>query len=268
MIDRVVAISCEHQMYRRAAQLTSLQLADCPLDKYHIIWGHHRNEYTDVALVEMLVSHGLENFSKVLDLPESHDMRQYTLSEFEAHIRMLKYCVETEERILKLDDDILLKRPFHQLENDMARLAECADHAVGAVQLFYDPYGVGKYPMQHLKIVQKYPEYGQGSISSGNAILYLTPLGASHLLDFFKATDRITNLEGALPNDLHNAPWLFSAMWPHGFELTALQGDSITMYHTIKEDLKTRDDNLELPNHLMAPIEKYKLGGRNDGDVE
>ena len=47
MIEQILIGSCEHQRYRRAAQLAMLEYFMYPIEIVEIIWGWHAN-YHDI----------------------------------------------------------------------------------------------------------------------------------------------------------------------------------------------------------------------------
>ena len=259
IIDKILCISCEHQPYRRAAQITALQLNGCPLEKFEIIWGNHRKDYSDVQLVEMLESHGLPNHRGVLDMPASHSMRHYSLSVHEANIRAFKQIEKEQINAILLQDDMLINVPFSKLEGKLRQLAEKED--VGIVQLIYSSHSVGSTNNKNMiKPVIHAPDFIHGSIGSSESALYVTSKGASLILEYLAQTKTFTSIEAHLPEHLYDEPWVFSVLAPNAFVTqTVLQGDSILVWHTKNTNVGNRTDDPDIEAKNMNIIKKFKL---------
>lgn len=261
MIDKILIISCEHQRYRRAGQIAALELGGYPLDKLEIIWGNHRNKYSDIELVDMLVQNGLTNHKAILDLPENNQMRYYSLSILEAHVRAFKIIASEKINAIILEDDILLKINYRDLTDKLEKLTDVVD--VGICQLKYAYRGIGTIEHRKeviLKPVIDAPDFAYGSFSNSSDFLFVTSMGAEKILDYLSTTKQFCSIETHLPCYLYKEPWIFSVVSPESWHLqTHLQGDSIAMWHTEKAELTDRQPDKNIKSKNMGFIEKFRL---------
>ena len=258
MIDKILCISSDHQPYRRAAQITALQLAGYPIDIFEIVWANHRSDWTDVELIEMMASHGLKNYRYALDEPIDHAMRNYTISCMEGHVRALLEVVERDINAIILEDDILLVMDYRTLTSKFRNLLNVAPDA-GVVLMTYDCNNVEERPFN---IVKGAPDFVRGSLGLTQSAMFVTPFGASSLLESVSKLERPSNIEARIICEFSKYSWFYCVVHPNQMVTqSTLQGDSIAVLYTEQEQLMDRMKDRDGINRQRDLIDRYKLGG-------
>ena len=256
MIDKILCISCEHQHYRRAAQITALQLGGYPLSQFEIVWGCHRHDYTDAELVDMFVAHGLGNYREVLTYPREHMMRTYSLSILESDVRALRQVVDEDLNAVVLHDDILLTLPYSEFVGEVSLLRQCVSDTPIFAQLLYNIDSLK--PKRFTRFVKGHDKFVHGSIGNSTSAYFVNPAGAAKLLEALATLDVFTTFENFVHRYVYAQDWVYCVFHPHCFTTqSALQGDSVAMLFTEQSlDERMSVDAIEETRSL---IEKFKL---------
>ena len=217
--------------YRRAAQITAIQLGHYPLKIFEVVWGNHTKDYSDSELVEMLIAHGLENHKAILDPNTDHKLTGGALSLIEANVRAFHQIRDQHINAVILEDDKILKMPYVELERKLTRLVARFVDDEGFVQLKYNPKTVhDKISSQRILPVIGAPDFTHGSIGCSQSALFVTPGGADRMLAYLAETDHYTNIEKHLPEYLYSQPWVYSVIDSESIVVNSwLQGDSIAV---------------------------------------
>lgn len=218
--EKVVVTSCEDQWYRRCSQIGILEALGFPIiekDLYHVIWAKPFDDCGEEALIAFLVDMGFENWKDVAKFPESSVMRHYDLSLIEVQIRGLQYCLETNQKILLLQDDVWFTKKFNDIYAPLQHLVNVTAETdpVGICQLDYGADPEGRYSVargQTRTVRGGMPEFWQGSMGQSTAAIFLTPYGAERILAFLKTAKdaSLTTLEVMPPLFWYNEPWMYT----------------------------------------------------------
>lgn len=225
MIAQIHIISCEHQSYRRAAQVVMLEYFGYDLDKVEVIWGLHLDYHSIDKVMQSFADMGVD---RVKNITLKHPTRHYGLSAQEAHVRSLTRIIETQKNTIVLEDDHYLIMPHGELYRKLENLEEVAN--IGVVQL----QNRGKYNDVPRKPVAGATDFMRGSCRSSHTALFITPYGAEKLLDFMR-TGKEFSMENGLPGELRNEPWVFSTLNPRQFIFSSkhIQGRGIGHLYTL-----------------------------------
>lgn len=250
MIEQVLIISCEHQSYRRAANLAFLEYYKYPIDIIDIVWGMHAN-YFDVDLLNSSLRNMIgRDFKNNVEKEEKHG-----ISATEAYIRALTKVVSDNKNTLILEDDHFVLVSLHDLNGKLIQLSRIVD--IGVVQL----HSRGQ-KLNDLEEVLVTEDFIQGSVRSSKVCNFWTPEGAKKFLTAIQSEKIGVSPENTLPCHLYDRNWVFSARNPdkyrkYAFHCKYLDGDSIGYYYTISGYQERRTE--KQVKQSISIIEKFKL---------
>ena len=241
MVERILIISCEHQPYRRAAQVAMLERFGYHThkardwDRVDIIWGMHRDYHSEDAIIESYEQMGVMHVRGYKDtFPPEHPVRQHCESVCEAIARALVRVLETGENTIILEDDHYLVMRREALSERLSALDAVVGN-VGVVQLHSQLNDTVKNDLPETPIVGA-EDFIRGSVRSSHAATFVTPSGAEELLAYIRNPETPNSIENGLPRALHAEPWLYSVYYPkvdaYVFKSTYIQGESIAVIKT------------------------------------
>ena len=251
MIEQILIGSCEHQRYRRAAQLAMLEHFMYPIEIVEIIWGWHANYHDSSVYRDSLKNMGAKSFS-------ARSLRhKYSLSNTETKMRVLTRIIETEKNTIMIEDDHFLIIHRCKLLNKLQNLIEKADTPVAVVQLF-PRRRVTDHPVLPIPGAE---DFEHGCYGQGHHMLFVTPFGAEKLLEFMRDPNTPLSIENGMAKYLHSEPWIYSVVPEQKYnfvqQLKCVQGNSIgTLLTQSGESIRRTDEQIE---RELGIIERFKL---------
>ena len=247
--DKVVSISLENQWYRRCAQISILEVLHFPMldGLYHVVWAKNFEECGQEPIVASLVDMGFKHWEQILSNPNSVSthIRYHDLSLFEAQMRALQYCLETEQNILLIADDVYFTQTYSEIKKALHNLVEVTKKTqapVGVCQLTYgaDPNGKYSKARAHVKTPLESREFLQGVMGQSTSALFVTPFGARKVLNFLKKEGApIEVLEVMPPLYWYSKKWMYTTT-QRGLVrfISAMNGHSLAAKVEEHEELK------------------------------
>ena len=251
MIEQILIGSCEHQRYRRAAQLAMLEHFMYPIEIVEIIWGWHANYHDMSVYRDSLKNMGAKSFS-------ARSLRhKYSQSNTEMKMRILTRIIETEKNTIMIEDDHFLIIHRCKLLNKLQNLIEKADTPVAVVQLF-PRRRVTDHPVLPIPGAE---DFEHGCYGQGHHMLFVTPFGAEKLLEFMRDPNTPLSIENGMAKYLHSEPWIYSVVPEQKYnfvqQLKCVQGNSIgTLLTQSGESIRRTDEQIE---RELGIIERFKL---------
>lgn len=252
MIDQILIGSCEHQRYRRAAQLAMLEYHRYPLRIIDVVWGKHA-DYTDAAVI-------LDSLRGMGAVSLRTDLKYvYSSSNTELKMRMLHRIMETAKNTIMIEDDHFLIIDYKTLCKKIKRLSDRIGTELGVINLF--PRGANRVSDQPVIPIAGADDFEKGCWSSGHHMLFVTPYGAERLLAYMKdPTTPTTSLENAWKH-LLDKDWIYSAIPDKKRlfvkSLSCIQGKSIgTRLTETGQEIRRTADQMERQERY---IEHFKL---------
>lgn len=252
MIDEILIISCEHQRYRRAANLAFLEFYGYELKIVDVIWGMHANEHTKEEINDSLHRMIGRRYPERMD-DKTH---VYAESAAEVYIRALAHITETRKNTLILEDDHFLTIEGTLLTQRLEQLNNAVGN-IGVVQL----YSRGPKKSDRPEIAIPGAEhFMRGSVRSSKVCNFWTPTGAEKYLEIQKHTNGKISPENALYD--FNEDWIFSTLHPeqYAFSCGYIEGDSIGYYYAKNTEpgKKARRTPRQMETAINT-IERFKL---------
>ncbi len=255
MIEQILIGSCEHQRYRRAAQLAMLENYRYPLDIVDVVWGWHADFYDISIYLDSLdkMGAGYVKKSKSIHLLQ----HKYSLSNNEVKMRMLVRIVETELNTIMIEDDHFLNILMYDLTAKLNNLMKKASTDVEVVQL-YPRSRVIDYPV---KAIAEAEDFEHGIYSTGHHMLFVTPQGAENLLQFMRSPKTPLGIENGMVQYLQEESYIYSVVPSKKNEyvksLKCIQGMSAGSLITKSgEAIRRTDEQIERDLYF---IEHFKL---------
>ena len=250
MIEQILIGSCEHQRYRRAAQLAMLEHFKYPIEIVDVVWGWHADLHDPSTYRDSLRKMGAGYFNSI-------PRYRYTQSNAEVKMRMLTRIIETEKNTIMIEDDHFLIMPRHELLRKLQNLINKAGTPVAVVQLF-PRKRVIDHPVLPIPGAE---DFEHGCYGHGHHMLFATPDGAKKLLEFMRDPNTPLSIECGMAKYLYNRSWIYSVVpsqKQHFVQsLNCIQGESIgTLLTRTSEDIRRTDKVIE---RQLSIIEKYKL---------
>ena len=252
MIEQILIGSCEHQRYRRAAQLAMLEYFRYPISIIDVIWGWHADRHDPSTYRDSLEKMGGKSVSE-----DTSPHVKYAQSNVEVKMRMLTRIVQTEKNTIMIEDDHFLIISRYELTEKLRNLIKKVDREVAVVQLF-PRRRVIDHPIEPVLGAE---DFEHGCYASGHHMLFVTPHGAEKLLELMRDPDTPLGLESGIPQYLNNEPWIYSVLPERKRDfvksLMCIQGASIGTLKTQTGIQRYRTD--EQIKREAQIIEHFKL---------
>ena len=251
MIEQILIGSCEHQRYRRAAQLAMLEYFMYPINIVDVFWGWHADYHDASMYQDSLRKMGVDYFN------DKTPRYRYTQSNVETKMRMLTHIVETDKNTIMIEDDFFLVMLRQELAQKLQNLIKVVDTSVEVVQLYNRTRVIDK----PVKPVFDAEDFEQGCYAQGHTLIFVTPSGAEKLLAFMRDSSTPLSLENGMAESLHNEDWIYAVVpdqkHKYGKMLKCIQGDSIgTRLTQTGESIRRTDEQIKREKRI---IEHFKL---------
>ena len=250
MIEQILIGSCEHQRYRRAAQLAMLEYFRYPVEITDVVWGWHADYHDASVYQDSLKNMGVDYFSTSSRL-------RYSQSNTELKMRMLTQIVETGKNTIMVEDDHFLIMSKSKLNEKLRNLKRKAGTSVEVVQLFPRARVID----QPVLPIPEAEDFEHGCYGQGHLMLFVTSSGAESLLDFLRDSKTPLSLENGMAQCLYNQSWIYSVVpdqKQHFVKnLDCIQGESIgTLLTKTGESIRRTEERIEKERSI---IEHFKL---------
>ena len=251
MIEQILIGSCEHQRYRRAAQLAMLEHFNYPVEIVDVIWAWHADFHDPSTYIDSLEKMGVGNYQ------HRYPRDKYPLSNADVKMRMLTRIVETEKNTIMIEDDHFLIIPRDELLEKLCNLFRRARTKVAVVQL-YPRRRVIDHPVVPILGAE---DFEHGCWGTGHHMLFVTPYGAEKLLECMREPKIPPSLENGMARYLNNKSWIYSVVPDQkghfAQSLKCIQGESCgTLITKIGESIRRSDEQIK---RELSIIEHFKL---------
>ena len=252
LIEQILIGSCEHQRYRRAAQLAMLEYFRYPVEITDVVWGWHADYHDASVYQDSLRNMGVDYFSV-----RTSSIIRYSQSNTELKMRMLTQIVETGKNTIMVEDDHFLIMSKSKLNEKLRNLKRKAGTSVEVVQLFPRARVIN----QPILPIPEAEDFEHGCYGRGHHMLFVTPAGAEKLLEFMRDPNTLLSIENGMAKYLYDESWIYSVVptqKQHFVKsLKCIQGDSIgTLLTQSGESIRRTDEQIE---REFRVIEHFKL---------
>ena len=251
MIEQILITSCEHQRYRRAAQLAMLEHFMYPIEIVDVVWGWHADLHDPSTYRDSLRKMGAGYFN------DNTPRFRYTQSNSETKMRILTRIIETGKNTIMIEDDHFLIIPKHELTEKLHNLIKKVETEVAVVQLF-PRERVTDHPVIPIPGAE---DFEHGCYGRGHHMLFVTPYGAKKLLEFMRDPTTPLSIENGIAECLYNESWIYSVLPSQKRHfvkpLKCIQGESVgTLLTKSGESIRRTDDQIKREKGI---IEHFKL---------
>ena len=250
MVEQILIGSCEHQRYRRAAQLAMLEYFRYPIEMIDVAYGYHADFYDTSIVIDSLKNMGMK--------PRPLTPRyKYNISVTELKARMLTRIIETGKNTIMVEDDHCLVISKYDLNNKLRNLTKKVDISPEVIQMY-----PRKRNIDHPVIpIPEAEDFEHGCYGGGHLMLFITPFGAEKLLEFMRDPKTPLSLENGMAKFLGNEPWIYSVVpdQKRNFvkSLEYIEGESIGIMLTkTGQSIRRTDERIERSKRI---IEHFKL---------
>lgn len=247
MIDQILIGSCEHQRYRRAAQLAVLELLGYPLHIIDVVWGFHA-DYHD--------SSAYHNILEAMNIPVHQKEKQryrYTQSNVAVKAEILSRIIASGKNTMMVEDDHVLKTPYTDLCDKINGLDISIKSKLGVINFY--PRGSRYAAAPPIVCIEGAEDFEQGCWANGHHMVFITPYGAKQLLEFLREPSTPCSIEHGW-KFLGNKDWIYSVVPAQRScfvqELRCIQSDSIgTRLTQSGEDVRRTSEQIAQDYHII-----------------